>query len=88
MLQLVTWNDFGEGTQIEPTQEDGFKYLEMVQQFAQVQYDRAVLESIYRHYTLRVKYAGDTEVTRRLNEAYIAFATLNPERAEALMEGL
>lgn len=88
MLQLVTWNDFGEGTQIEPTQEDGFKYLEMVQQFAQVQYDRAVLESIYRHYTLRVKYAGDTEVTRRLNEAYIAFATLNPERAEALMKGL
>ena len=88
MLQLVTWNDFGEGTQIEPTVEDGYKYLEAVQQFAGVKYDKTVLESIYRHYTLRVKYASDASATRKLAEAYNAFAALNPEKAAALMNEL
>ena len=27
MHQIVTWNDFGEGTIIEPTLEFGFDYL-------------------------------------------------------------
>ena len=27
MHQIVTWNDFGEGTIIEPTEEFGFDYL-------------------------------------------------------------
>lgn len=88
MLQLVTWNDFGEGTQIEPTVEDGFKYLEMVQQFAKVKYDKKVLESIYRHYTLRRKYAKDAAATAKLNAAYQAFANLDPNKAEDLMKDL
>ncbi|MBT3266004.1 hypothetical protein HN371_02570 [Candidatus Poribacteria bacterium] len=31
-VQLVTWNDFGEGTVIEPTREFGYRYLERVQE--------------------------------------------------------
>src|SRR5690606_10713662 len=27
IIQLVTWNDFGEGTNIEPTLEYGYRYL-------------------------------------------------------------
>lgn len=88
MLQLVTWNDFGEGTQIEPTLEDGFKYLEQVQEFAKVKYDVKVLESIYRHYTLRRKYASDAAALSKLNEAYKAFAALDPAKAESIMNGL
>ncbi|MBD5191907.1 MAG: hypothetical protein HDS88_03355 [Bacteroidales bacterium] len=88
MLQLVTWNDFGEGTQIEPTVEDRFKYLEMVQDFAQVKYDVTVLESIYQHYLLRRQYAGDADATARLNEAFKAFANLEPEKARSIMKGL
>jgi hypothetical protein len=30
-IQIATWNDFGEGTVIEPTEEFGFQYLEMIQ---------------------------------------------------------
>jgi hypothetical protein len=33
IIQLVTWNDYGEGTNIEPTEEYGYEYLEMVQEF-------------------------------------------------------
>lgn len=31
VVQLVTWNDYGEGTIIEPTHEDGYDALEAVQ---------------------------------------------------------
>ncbi len=31
IIQLVTWNDYGEGTMIEPTVGMGYRYLEMIQ---------------------------------------------------------
>ncbi len=31
IVQLVTWNDYGEGTMIEPTHEFGYTFLEVVQ---------------------------------------------------------
>ena len=31
IIQLVTWNDYGEGTMIEPTVEFGYTFLEAVQ---------------------------------------------------------
>jgi hypothetical protein len=31
VIQLITWNDYGEGTIIEPTEEFGYRYLEIVQ---------------------------------------------------------
>ena len=31
LVQLCTWNDFGEGTSVEPTYEHGFHYLEIIQ---------------------------------------------------------
>ncbi|NJK32485.1 MAG: hypothetical protein HC927_08765 [Deltaproteobacteria bacterium] len=32
MVQLVTWNDYGEGTMMEPTVEFGYTFLEIVQE--------------------------------------------------------
>ncbi len=32
IVQVVTWNDYGEGTMIEPTHEFGYRFLEIVQQ--------------------------------------------------------
>ena len=31
MVQIVTWNDFGEGTMVEPTQEYGYRDLGIIQ---------------------------------------------------------
>jgi hypothetical protein len=31
IVQIATWNDFGEGTCIEPTREYGYRYLEAIQ---------------------------------------------------------
>lgn len=33
IIQLATWNDFGEGTVIEPTQELGFEYLNQIYRY-------------------------------------------------------
>jgi hypothetical protein len=33
LVQIVTWNDFGEGTMIEPTEEYGFRDLGVIQDF-------------------------------------------------------
>ena len=32
IIQLITWNDYGEGPMIEPTHEFGYTFLEIVQQ--------------------------------------------------------
>jgi hypothetical protein len=32
IVQFATWNDFGEGTCIEPTREYGYRYLEAIQE--------------------------------------------------------
>ena len=56
-VQLATFNDFGEGTMLEPTQEFGFSALEQVQTFTGVPYTGAELRLIYRLYTLRKAYA-------------------------------
>ena len=33
LVQLVTWNDFGEGTVLEPTRELGYRDLSLIQEF-------------------------------------------------------
>jgi hypothetical protein len=30
ILQIATWNDYGEGDEIEPTRENGYRYLQIL----------------------------------------------------------
>lgn len=41
MIQVVTWNDFGEGTMVEPTQEYGYRDLGILQDFRRQYFDPA-----------------------------------------------
>ena len=34
IVQIATWNDYGEGTVVEPTSALGYRYLEHIQQSA------------------------------------------------------
>lgn len=34
LIQIATWNDYGEGTVIEPTMTFGYRYLEILQKRA------------------------------------------------------
>jgi len=40
IVQIATWNDWGEGTQIEPSLEHGFRDLELIQAFVRDELSR------------------------------------------------
>jgi hypothetical protein len=88
MLQLVTFNDFGEGTMFEPTVETGFGYLEQVQEYTGVTYGQRELQMVYRLYTLRRDYAGDTEAQQLLDQVSMHLRNLEVEEASQLMESV
>jgi hypothetical protein len=72
MIQLITWNDYGEGTIIEPTVEFGNRYLEMVQEARQVTsggdftFTPEDLRLPFELYKLRQKFALDAEILAEL----------------------
>lgn len=83
-LQVTTWNDYGEGTVIEPTREYGYQYLTALQQFAGVDYRQSHLELISRWYAARVAHPRDT----RAEKARLYLAALMPESALPIIQEL
>jgi hypothetical protein len=59
LVQIVTWNDFGEGTMIEPTKEYGFRNLYLIQDLCRPKLDVKPrlftndLEAVFQFYNLR-----------------------------------
>jgi hypothetical protein len=88
MLQLATWNDFGEGTMFEPTVETGFDYLVELQKFTGVAYGQAELELVYRLYMARQEHAGDAAAQAQLDAAAAALAGLDVAAARAGLDAL
>jgi hypothetical protein len=87
-LQLVTWNDFGEGTMIEPTLEFQYTFLEKIQQFTGVMYTKATLEKITDLYTLRKKYASEKDEQLILDKAFTYFVSLQTDKAVHIIDSL
>lgn len=83
-LQVSTWNDYGEGTTIEPTHEYGYQYLVKLQQFTGVAYTQHHLELVYRWYRLRKAKPAD----KRVGQAYDWLNALQPEKAEEIIQTL
>lgn len=85
-LQLITWNDFGEGTMIEPTQEFKYGFLTELQSFAGVSYNISVLENIYKLHSLRETYKNDTKKLKSLNQAFYYLVSLQKDKAKVLID--
>jgi hypothetical protein len=86
LLQFATWNDFGEGTMLEPTTEFGFSFLTSIQSFLGVNYNVDELEQIFRLYNLRKEYSSNSNIQSSLDNAYWYFSQLDPEQAVAIMD--
>lgn len=71
IVQIATWNDHGEGTEIEPTVRNGYRYLEMVQAALPTQgaFTPEDLRLPVKLYTLRKQVAGDATLVARLQKA-------------------
>ncbi|HQE92351.1 MAG TPA: glycoside hydrolase family 71/99-like protein [Anaerolineae bacterium] len=91
VIQLITWNDYGEGTSIEPTEEFGYRYLELVQETRRTMTDgdftftAADLRLPLQLLTLRRQYADDAGVNGRLDEACAALIAGDVQGATAIL---
>lgn len=87
-LQLITWNDFGEGTMIEPSREMGFSSLEILHDFAGVQLSKEVLQDCYQLYQLRRLYPNDSEIQLMLDQAFYYLISLQVEKAQLILNDI
>ncbi|SEL95648.1 hypothetical protein SAMN05444354_11026 [Stigmatella aurantiaca] len=86
-IQLATWNDYGEGTMIEPTREFGYGFLTTLQQKLGVPYNQSHLELIAKLYEQRKQYANDSAKQAQLNTAFDHFVNLRPDEAAKILNG-
>lgn len=86
MLQLITWNDYGEGTIFEPTVETGFEYLKKVQAFTGVPYGEEELKLVYKLYRLRKEKANDPGAQQQLDLVAKHFSNLEINEAKAILD--
>jgi len=86
-IQIITWNDYGEGTMIEPTLDFNFSSLQTIQQYTGVTYTVTELQLIYKWYTLRKKYKG-TSTDIQLSLAYEYLSALDLTQAHAILDSL
>jgi hypothetical protein len=87
-LQLVTWNDFGEGTMFEPTYEFGFKMLTSLQTQLGVDYSEYELQQIYRLFKLRKTYSNNQDIQNTLDQSRDYFLSYQISNAIALMDNV
>jgi hypothetical protein len=94
ILQIVTWNDFGEGTVVEPTIEFGYRYLEMIQDIKKSHIDSSFA---FNHddltlpltiYELRIKNSGDSGIQSALNTAVELIFSGEIEDASAIVDSI
>lgn len=87
-LQLVTWNDFGEGTVIEPTLEDEFKNLQQLQEFTGVSYGLDELQLIHQYYLKKKALKGNAEAQPVLAQIFKSLSELDVAHATELLNQL
>jgi hypothetical protein len=93
VIQLITWNDYGEGTIIEPTEEFGYEYLEIVQAIKDsldpaFPFRKEDLGLPLQICNARVQYAKDAGVNSVLDRVFALIVSRQRDPAVALMDSL
>ena len=91
MIQIATWNDYGEGTTIEPTITSGYRYLEAIQERMAKQseklfpFDRDDLRLPVMLYELRKQSVADPKAMAALDEASALMFSSKCDAARAML---
>jgi hypothetical protein len=85
-IQIPTWNDYGEGTMIEPTEQFGYSLLTTLQQMLGVSFTQKDLEAVSRLYLLRKTRQGNSAAEQKLDEAFTAMAALQMDKARKILK--
>jgi hypothetical protein len=94
IVQLVTWNDFGEGTVLEPTKQLGYRDLGMVQDLRRRHLDPGFkcdtndLTLAARFYSLRRQYGGSPVLSAELDRVFTQLVAGNLATARLQMSGI
>ncbi|MEH0153128.1 glycoside hydrolase family 71/99-like protein [Limibacter armeniacum] len=86
-IQLVTWNDYGEGTMIEPTEEFGYGFLTTLQQKLGVGFGEEELKLVRQLYDLRQQSTGK-EMTQQLDQVFYKLVSLRIDEAKGVIDEL
>jgi hypothetical protein len=93
-VQVVTWNDFGEGTIVEPTVDYGYRDLGNIQNYRRQYLDPAFpwhtnnLTLANRVYNLRRSYATNSIANAELNQIFTNIINGNLTTAALRLSGL
>ena len=91
VIQLITWNDYGEGTIIEPTHEFGYQYLEIIQDTRRAMQNNDFpftyddLRLPLQLWNARQAHAGDPDISAQLDAAADALRAGDQETAAQLI---
>tara|TARA_B110000261_G_scaffold139955_1_gene159705 strand:+ start:356 stop:1609 length:1254 start_codon:yes stop_codon:yes gene_type:complete len=85
LLQIITWNDYGEGTIIEPTLEFGYSRLEQIQSFLGVSYRSDDLSLAVKLYQKRKEHKGKVLENKKLDQIFFYLISLQIEKAKTLL---
>jgi hypothetical protein len=94
IVQIATWNDFGEGTIVEPTVDYGFRDLGIVQNLrrqyldASFPYHTNDLVLALRFYNLRKQYGNTPAVSAELNRIFTNIVSGQISTANLQMTGI
>ncbi|MCB4798646.1 glycoside hydrolase family 71/99-like protein [Neotamlana laminarinivorans] len=87
-IQLITWNDFGEGTMLEPTAQFGYKYLTMLQEYTGSKFDENDLATATKLYNARKTYNNNPRIQNILNNSYIYMKQLKINRVNRILQAI
>ena len=87
-LQIPTWNDWQEGTTIEPSVEYGYTRLQLLQSFTGVSYTQTELELTVQLYQKRKKYKGKSYENEVLDQVFYDLLSLHIDEAKQLLSTL
>ena len=87
-IQVITWNDFGEGTMIEPTTQNGFLFLEILQEYTGVSFTSDDLAIVTRLYIARKNHKDNTEVMGLLDNSYNYMKSLDISRVDIILQAI
>jgi len=85
-IQVATWNDYGEGTMIEPTLEFGYGFLTTLQKKLGVNHTQADLEQVTKVFHQRKYYSTNNARLAKLDQAFDALLNSEPHIAREILD--
>ena len=87
-IQLITWNDWGEGTAIEPSLEYKYQQLEIIQDFLGIPLNPGSLALTVELYQNRKEHKNKVLENKKLDQVFYYLISLQLDKASALLNQL